>query len=150
MVSKKLVNEFLSNKQIAVVGASRNGRAFGNSVVGELLKNGCTVYPVNPNSASINGLKTVSHIKNLPDDVHALFVALKPADTLEVVKEAIVKGIKTIWIQQQSESPEALKLCRETETDVVYEQCIIMHLQNISFPHKAHRFINKITGKLPV
>ncbi len=39
--------------KVAVVGASQNREKFGNKAVRAYVKNGDTVYPVNPNASKI-------------------------------------------------------------------------------------------------
>lgn len=150
MITKQLIDNFLAAKRIAVAGASASGKGFGNNVIAELTKREYAVYPVHPTAESINGLRACNSIKKLPDGVTHLYIALKPEDALKVIKEALVHNIEAIWIQQHSESKEILSLCETLEIPVIYGQCIIMYLPNISFPHRVHRYINKLTGKLPV
>ena len=48
MTSKKIVEEFLTQKKIAVVGVSRKKTKFGNAIYKELRQKGYNVFPVNP------------------------------------------------------------------------------------------------------
>jgi len=49
------VQEFLSQKSLAVVGASWNRSKFGNIVFRDLRGKGYTVLPVNPGAEEIEG-----------------------------------------------------------------------------------------------
>jgi predicted CoA-binding protein len=65
-----------------------------------------------------------------------------------VVKEAREKGIKNIWIQQSSDTPEAIKELEGSDINFVTGECILMHYKPGSF-HKFHRAINKLFGMFP-
>jgi len=57
MTSKAAIDDFLSQGRIAVVGASRSPRKFGNKVFRELQSRGYAVYPVNPRAEEVEGQK---------------------------------------------------------------------------------------------
>ena len=46
--TKTTVTDFLSQRVLAVVGASRDPKKFGNSIYRELKRKGYKVLPVNP------------------------------------------------------------------------------------------------------
>jgi predicted CoA-binding protein len=68
--------------------------------------------------------------------------------TLNLIREAKGLGLKQIWIQQNSESREALEELRNSDINYITGQCILMHYKPHSI-HKFHRSINKFFGKLP-
>lgn len=53
MTSKSLVENFLSQKNIAVVGVSRNTKKFGNTIYRSLKKKCYNVFSINPNAEKI-------------------------------------------------------------------------------------------------
>ncbi len=52
MIGKKDVEGFFGNKKIAVIGASRSNKKYGNMLYMELVKKGYEVFPVNPNASN--------------------------------------------------------------------------------------------------
>ncbi len=62
---------------------------------------------------------------------------------------ALDKGIRNIWIQQRSDTGEALELLKDTDVNLIHNQCILMYAGPVKGPHKFHRFINKVFGKYP-
>lgn len=149
MVKREVVNEFLSCSKIAVAGVSRTGKKFGNSAVRELRKKGYSVLPVNPNANEIEGEKCFSNLNQLPEKVDAALVVVPPDESMKVVKDAVSAGIKNIWLQQGSESTEAINYCNDNGVKIVYGQCILMFAEPAEFFHKAHRWVKGFTGKLP-
>ena len=77
-------------------------------------------------------------------------IVLSPENTEIVVEELIKYGIRKIWIQQRCESERALKMCEENGVEVISGECILMFAAPVTLIHNIHKWINKITGKLPV
>jgi predicted CoA-binding protein len=72
----------------------------------------------------------------------------KKDQTAGVVREALTKGIQNIWIQQSSDSPEALGLLKEAKVNAITGQCILMHHKPGGM-HKFHRNLKRFFGALP-
>ena len=149
MTSKTLVEDFLSEQKIAVVGISRSKNKFGNAIYRELKKKGYTLFPVNPNMDEFEGDKCFSSLSSVPEQVDALIINIPPKNTKAIVEEAKTIGIHKIWMQQGSESVEAIKFCNENNIEVITGECVLMFAEPAAFFHRAHRWVNKITGKLP-
>jgi uncharacterized protein len=148
MVTAKQIDEFLSAKQIAMAGVSRNPKKFGYVAFKELREKGLELIPVNPNATEINGIKAYNSVATLPEGVESLLVMTPKPQTAAVVKEARAKGIKNIWIQQMSDTPEALRELEGSGINVITKECIMM-FQNPTGIHKFHRSILSLFGRLP-
>ena len=149
MTSKALVEEFLHESKIALVGISRDKRKFGNTIYRELKKKGFALFPVNPNMTEFEKDKCYSSLSSLQQRVDALIINIPPKNTKAIVEEAKNVGIKKIWMQQGSESEEAIKFCNENNIEIISGECILMFAEPAAFFHRAHRWINKIAGELP-
>ena len=51
------VSSFLEEKRLAVIGASRSGKKFGNTALKMLVEQGYEVYPVHPEANELEGLE---------------------------------------------------------------------------------------------
>ena len=149
MTSKRLVENFLSEKSIAIVGVSRNEKKFGYRVYVELKSKGFNIFLVNPNTENIANERCYPDLSSLPGEINAAFMVTPPSAAMQIVKDAYSNGIKKIWMQQGSESEEAIRFCEENGIDLVYKECILMFAEPTAFFHKAHRWINGLTGQLP-
>ncbi len=150
MTSLKTIEEFLSNRDIAVIGASSNKKKFGNIVFDALQKKQYNVYPVNPKGENINGLKCYPDIFALPDNVKNAVFITKPNVTFTIVKQICDRGIiKYMWFLQGSENQEAIILAEQNGIKVVQGECILMYIKPYGFPHGIHRLINNMPGKSP-
>ncbi len=149
MTTKAAIESVLSQKSLAVAGASRDSKKFGNTVYKELRSRGYRVFAVNPNAQVIEGDPCYPSLKALPEKVGALVAVTQPAVTGQVVREAAEMGIANIWMQPGAESPEALQFCQEHNINVVSGECIMMYLSHPAFPHNLHKFIKHALGGKP-
>lgn len=149
MTSKETVDNFMKCKNIAVVGVSRKSSKFGNVIYKELKNKGYNVYGVNPNMDIIENDKCYKDLNELNGKIEAVVNVVSPKQTLEVVKEASSIGVKNFWMQQGSESDEAINYCKENGINEIHKECILMFTESVDSIHKVHKWFWKILGKLP-
>jgi predicted CoA-binding protein len=136
MNSLNQINQFIDSQPIALVGVSRNPRKFGHAAFKELKEKGMKIIPVNPEATEIMGETVYKNVSSLPDEVKGIIVMTRKEKTASVVKEALTKGIKEIWIQQMADSKEALVELKESGINYITGECILMHYK----PHGIHKF----------
>lgn len=141
---KEPIKQFIAQKHIAVIGVSRSGKKFSNTIYRELKNDGYTVYPVNPNASTIEGDSCFASVSALPKAVTGVVVVVQPSESLAVVTEAEKKGIKNIWLQQGAESDEADAFCKSKGLTCVSGRCIFMYVKEHAFPHSIHAVIAKL------
>ena len=149
MVKKSVIDNFLCQQKIAIVGVSRNSKKFGNVVYKDLKKKGYRVFPINPNAPEIEGDRCFPAVEALPEKVDGIVLVTPPEQTEKVLENAEKVGIKRVWLQQGAESEKAIQFCEEKNIDCVSGECIMMFAEPVESFHKFHRWIWKLFGKLP-
>ena len=149
MISKAAVEDFIAQRTLAVVGASRKGRKFGNLAYRGLKMKGFRLLPVNPNAETIEGDRCYPSLSALPERVEGVLIVVPPAETERVVRDAAAAGIRRVWMQQGAASPEAIRFCQENGISVVHGECILMFAEPAAFYHRAHRWVWGMLCKLP-
>ena len=149
MVTKKQIENFLEPRKLAIAGVSRNPKKFGYMVYRDLKKNGYDVYPVNPAATEIDGGKCYPAVSDLPADVKHLLILTPKKKTDAVLREAINKGITSIWVQQMSDTAETIKIAEEYHVELIHKKCIFMFAEPVAGMHKFHRAIMKFFGRIP-
>jgi len=149
MISQSQITEFMSQSAIGIAGVSRNTKRFGYMIYDELKKKGLKVYPLNPNTDLINNDKCYSDVESLPTDTSAILIVTAKKNTLEIVKKAIRRNIKHIWIQQGSETKEALELAHENDINLISGHCIFMAVEPVKGFHKFHKVIAQFFRMYP-
>ena len=90
----------LRPKVVAVVGASRDSSSIGNMIFKNILTANFsgTVYPVNPQAVSVNGIKAYSSVRDLPEPIDLAVIAVRAEKVQEVAEEVIEAGAKGLVV----------------------------------------------------
>ena len=100
-------------KSIAVLGASRDRRKFGNKCLRAYLAAGWQVFPVNLGSVEpIEGLATLRRLGDVPAVLDRISVYLPPAVTLELLADIAAKGAGEVWFNPGSADARVLDEAR--------------------------------------
>ncbi len=149
---KNIIDAFINEKKIAVVGVSRDKQKWGHMLFTELMKKGYTVYPVNPNAEEIEGVSVYAAVADLPKDVENAIISL-PAETAEQILEGIGKsGIKRVWLHQGggegASSSRNIEVAKSKGLETVHNFCPLMFFPPVGI-HGVHRFFKKLFGGYP-
>jgi len=149
MTRQDAVDDFLSQKTLALVGASRSGKKFGNAILKELKAKGYEVLPVHPEAKEIQGTPCFASLAVLPKPVGGVVLVVPPRQAETLIEEAVKAGIPRVWLQQGSSSPEVLALCARKGLTVIHGECILMFAQPAGGVHRFHHWLWGVLGKLP-
>ena len=149
MATLTQINEFLAQSPIAFAGVSRDKKKFTYTMYKDVLKKGYQILPVNPNTDLIDDVKCFPTIASLPEGINSLLIAVPKAESASLVKQAIERNIKNIFIQQQADTPEAIKLAEEAGINIITGYCILMVTEPVQGFHGIHKFFTKLFGKYP-
>ena len=149
MKSMDDIAEFLDQKNIAVVGASRSGKKFGNMAMRELLANGYRLIPVHPAATVIEGLECYHSLTAIPESVDGVLISVHPEETRRVLEDAVSAGIPRVWMAQGSQSAAAIRFCQEHGIREVHGACILMFLGRSKGIHRFHHWLWKVLRLLP-
>jgi predicted CoA-binding protein len=121
MPMQDIINEFMSQKRFAVVGASENTEKYGNRIFRNLRDRGFEVYPVNPKLDNLDDTPVYHSLSDIPVEVDVVDFVVPPGVTEEILKECKRLGLKRIWLQPGSESEAAIDYCNENGMQVLYD-----------------------------
>ena len=90
----------LKPQVVAVAGASRNNDSLGNIIFRNILNAGFsgTLYPINPQANSINGVKAYSSFSDLPEKPDLAILVVPAEKVYEVAENAISAGAKGLVV----------------------------------------------------
>ena len=95
-------------KTVAIIGASSNRNKFGNKAVRAFVRQGYTVYPVNPNEPEVEGLATFKSIQDVPTRPEMVSVYVPPPVLLKLLPDIAAKGCDELWLNPGTQSDEVL------------------------------------------
>jgi len=143
------IKSFLNLKNIAVIGVSSKGKGFGVAVYNHLKDHGYNAFGVNKNGGFSNSTKLYNSLAMIDSNIDGVITVVPPSETEIIVQEAKELGIKHIWMQQGSESKNAIDFCKQNGISMIHNECIMMFVEPVKSIHSFHRWINKLVGKYP-
>jgi uncharacterized protein len=156
-----LVQEFLAQKKIAVVGVSDKRETGCNLAYTKFKEAGYEVYAVNPRINTFNGAPCYPDLKSIPEKPDAVFILAKPAVTDQIVQQCVDLGVKHVWMHcmmgtkpglaasMTSVSQDAVNKCRENGISVIPGTCPNQFLKP-DFGHNMMRGLFGMFGFLKV
>src|SRR5215468_5514292 len=89
---------------VAVIGASNAPHKFGNKAVRAYLRQGWTVYPVNPNEKTVEGLAVYPTLADVPGPVDRVTMYVPPSIGITLLDAIKAKGSPELFLNPGSES----------------------------------------------
>jgi uncharacterized protein len=152
-----LVQDFLAQKKIAVVGVSDKRETGCNAGYRRFKEAGYTVSAVNPRLSTFEGDPCYPDLKSIPEKPDAVFILANPRVTEQIVQECVDLGIQRVWMHclmgtkpglaasMTSVSQQAVQTCRENGITVIPGACPNQFL-NPDFGHGMMRVIFRSLG----
>jgi predicted CoA-binding protein len=100
-------------KTVAIVGASASREKFGNKAVRAYRAAGWTVYPVNPNVAEVEGIKTYRSLAEIPDRIDRVSVYLPPEKSEALLEEIAAVQPQDVYFNPGAGTPALVRRARE-------------------------------------
>jgi len=156
-----LVQDFLAQKKIAVVGVSDKRETGCNLGYRKFKAAGYTVFGVNPRLSSFEGDPCYPDLLSIPDKPDAVFILASPKVSEQIVQQCVDLGIKHVWMHclmgtkpgagagTTSVSQDAVQICRENGIAVIPGSCPNQFLQP-DFGHALMRVLWRTLGFLKI
>jgi acyl-CoA synthetase (NDP forming) len=110
---------------VAVIGASRDRGKYGNRAVRAYLRQGWTVYPVNPHDAEVEGLRTFASVADIPGPVDRAALYVPPEVGRQLLAAIKAKGIKELFVNPGAESDELATEAERLGLEAIYACAIV-------------------------
>jgi predicted CoA-binding protein len=111
---------------IAIVGANDHPSKYGYVIYRDLKRKGFKLFPVNPNSAEIDGDKAYRTVAEIPERPTIVNFVTPPPATLRVLEQCLELDLKNVWLQPGSESPEVMRFVQENGFNYLANACIMV------------------------
>jgi predicted CoA-binding protein len=118
-----LVQDFLAQKKIAIVGVSNKRDTGCNLAYNKFKENGYQVYAVNPRMTAFNGDACYEDLKSIPEKVDAVFIFTNPKVTEQIVQECVDLGIKHVWMHCMMGTKPGLGAGTTSVSQAAVEMC---------------------------
>lgn len=152
-----LVQDFLAQKKIAVVGVSDKRETGCNLAYRKFREAGYSVYAVNPHQSTFEGQPCYLDLKSIPEKPDAVFIFANPKVAEQIVQQCVDLNVKHVWMHclmgtkpglaagMTSVSPDAVQMCREHGIAVIPGACPNQFLKPDPF-HNLMRVLWRTLG----
>jgi predicted CoA-binding protein len=156
-----LVQDFLAQKTIAVVGVSDKRETGANRNYKTFKQRSYRVYAVNPTISAFDGSPCYPDLKSIPEKPDAVFMLTSPRVTEQIVQQCVDLGIKQVWMHclmgakpgllasSTSVSSSAVEKCKTNGIAVIPGSCPAQFLE-ADFGHGLMRRLWSVFGYLKV
>jgi uncharacterized protein len=156
-----MVQDFLAQKKIAIVGVSDKRETGCNLAYTKFKENGYQVYAVNPRISTFNGAPCYADLRSIPEKPDAVFILASPKVTDQIVQQCVDLGVKHVWMHcmmgtkpglaagMTSVSQDAVEMCKANGITVIPGSCPNQFLK-ADFGHAAMRGLWKLFGFMSV
>lgn len=147
-----LVQDFLAQKKIAIVGVSDKRDTGCNLAYKKFKEAGYEVYAVNPRISQFEGDPCYADLKSIPEKPDAVFLLTSPKVTEQIVQQCVGLGVKRVWMHcmmgtkpglaesMTSVSQPAVEMCRSNGIEVIPGSCPNQFLN----PDGGHKFMRAL------
>lgn len=152
-----LVQDFLAQKKIAIVGVSHKRETGCNLAYRKFKDAGYAVTAVNPHLTTYEGATCYPDLRSIPNTPDAVFILANPQVTDQIVQQCIDLGIKRVWMHcmmgtkpglaggMTSVSQDAVRKCYENGITVIPGSCPNQFLKP-DFGHAMMRMMWRTVG----
>lgn len=157
-----LVEDFLAQRTIAVVGVTRTRESPANGIYKRLVEAGYDVYAVNPHTESFRGRRCFRSVLEFDVPVDGVFILTRPEVTEKVVEHCIARSIPRIWIHNMlgseprrgrrisastsSVSSTAVERARRAGITVIAGGCPLQHIPPVDPFHRCVFWLSQKMG----
>ncbi len=106
---------------IVIIGASPKKERYSNKAIRAYLSQGWRVFAVNPKytGQEIEGVRCYSSVNDIPEQVEYAGLYVRPEIGIKIIPDIAKKGIKHVYVNPGTESPEILELGRKLGLDMI-------------------------------
>ncbi len=153
MGTRELIEDFLKQKRLALVGVSRDPKDFSHVLFIEFLERGYEAIPVNPKAVKIAGHHCYENVCAIRPRVDGALLLVPPHMTAWVVRGCARARIPRVWMHRGSGggavNTESVTYCQQHGIQVIEGFCPYMFLAHPGLIHRAHGWMMKLEGSYP-
>ena len=154
MSSMAVIQDFLAQKRIAVVGVSHDPKDFSRGLLRTMRQGGYEAVAVNPALTEADDASCCARLEDETPPVDGGLLRASPATTESVVEDCARLQIPRVWMyrareQGRSCQPGGGRVLQPARISVVRGECPYMFLPGEKWFHRLYVFITKVSGRYP-
>ncbi len=112
-------------KTVAVVGASNDRTKYGNKALRAFQAEGHHVIPINPNEATVEGLRSYASVVDVPEFIDMATVYVQPDVAMGLLDDFAQKKIPEVWVNPGADSDELIAEARRRKMNIIFACSIV-------------------------
>jgi len=148
MTTQNMIDEFLHQRRIAIVGVSRDPCDYSRTVFRKFLELEYDAVPVNPNTFEVDGAGCWASVDMIHPAPTAALLLTSHDGTLEELAACAEAGIEHIWSRKHLDKA-SLEFCEQNGMSVIDGYCPFMFFPDSAGVHKLHGMVLKVIGSYP-
>ena len=147
------IAEFLRGKRFAVAGVSRQPQQPANAIYRKLRDSGYEVFPVNPNTAEVEGARCYPDLRSVPGAIDGVLIATHPVVSVELVRQCGERGVRQVWFHRSfgegSVSRDAIQECKARSIQCIVGGCPMMYCEPVDVGHRCIKWWLRMQRRVP-
>lgn len=126
MNMNEIKKTMLERKNWAIYGATCDESKFGYKIPDRMKKHGYNVFGINAKykGENINGVNIYASLEEIDEDIDCIDVVVNSKVAMNVIDEAVKKGVKYLWFQPNTWDDEVIKKATDSNLNIVYGHCV--------------------------
>lgn len=120
----ELLRIYAETGTIAVVGASEKPGRPAHDVPEYLHAHGYRILPITPRAGTLFGETTRASLADLGEVPDVVEVFRPRAEAESVARATVAAGVKILWFQPDTETPEGVRLAEDAGVRVIWGRCM--------------------------
>jgi predicted CoA-binding protein len=138
--------DFSLDETYVIFGVSRSCKGFGYMVAESMEQRGYSFYIVHPEAEQIEGWTPVRHVRELPEKPNAAILCSPRDQSRRILEELYQADILRVYAAAGTVDNVGRAYARDHGVWLC-EECPLLHVRNMGFPHNLHRRLAMIFGK---
>ncbi len=88
----------MSERSVAIIGASSDRSKFGNKAVRAFKAAGWRVFPIHPSETSVEGISVFPSVTDVPEAVEIATLYVAPPIGRKLLPDLVRKGVREVWV----------------------------------------------------
>lgn len=146
------IEGFLAARRIALIGVSRDAKAYSRELLTALQAHGHEVLPVHPGMTLVEGIICHPDVKVIRPVPERAIILLSRERTAQAIDECVEAGVAQVWLRRavrDASVAQAMDRGMAQGMTFIVGLCPFLFLPKAAFPHRLHGSVLKLVGAYP-
>ncbi len=114
------------SENVAILGATDEPTKYANMAQHNLQEAGHTVFPVNPNKDTVDGLKVYHRLEDIPEKIDTVTVYVRPSVLQSLTDDILAVHPRRVIMNPGTENEQVAEVLEEHGVEVVHACTLVL------------------------